>query len=145
MFPDVFKISSFSPNSLNVGVSPTPKTSMITLDYRQDCPPQDCPLGGNLEVGNPESISYQDCPPQYYVFVCLFMLDMGPGELEAKPCAEHTLFTYNQDMGMNCYLMIYLTMVSWLHHRGASTAKAPNYWDTNQHWKLKYLQNTFIN
>ena len=32
--------------------------TMIKNDYPQDCPPQDCPLGGN-----PESISHQDCPP----------------------------------------------------------------------------------
>ena len=35
-----------------------------------DCPPQNCPLGGNPEVGNPESISHQDCPPQLLFFLC---------------------------------------------------------------------------
>ena len=39
-------------------------------DYPQDCPPQNCPLGGNPEVGNSESISHQDCPPQ---LLCFFM------------------------------------------------------------------------
>ena len=41
-----------------------------TLDNPQDCPPQNCPLGGNPEVGNSESISHQDCPPQ---LLCFFM------------------------------------------------------------------------
>ena len=31
---------------------------------------KDYPLGGNPEVGNPESISHQDCPPQ---LLCFFM------------------------------------------------------------------------
>ena len=46
------------------------------IDYPQDCPPQDCPLGGNLEVGNPESISHQDCPPQLLCFFmnCLYLI-----------------------------------------------------------------------
>ena len=30
----------------------------------QDSPPQDSPLGDNPEVGNPDTISYQDYPPQ---------------------------------------------------------------------------------
>ena len=40
----------------------------LKLGECQDCPPQDCPLGGNSEVGNPESISHQDCPPQLLSF-----------------------------------------------------------------------------
>ena len=48
----------------------------VKKDYPQDCPPQDCPLGGNLEVGNPESISHQDCPPQLLCFFmnCLYLI-----------------------------------------------------------------------
>ena len=44
----------------------------------QDCPPQDCPLGGNSEVGNPESISHQDCPPQLLCFIWIVCAWYGP-------------------------------------------------------------------
>ena len=40
----------------------------------QDCPPQYCPLGGNPEVGNPEYISYQDCPPQLYIIHIIYII-----------------------------------------------------------------------
>ena len=32
--------------------------------WRQRDSPQDSPLGDNPEVGNPDTISYQDYPPQ---------------------------------------------------------------------------------
>ena len=96
------------------------------VDYPQDCPPQNCPLGGNPEVGNSESISHQDCPPQ---LLCFFMNCLcsiwALGECwELRRCIQSQYF---EEKGNSCDYRIHLKT-----HSGEKSKKCAQ-WDIAGH------------
>ena len=110
-------------------------------DYPQDCPPQDCPLGSNPVVGNPESISHQDCPPQLLCFFtnCLCLI-WALGECWGHgQCIQSQYF---EEQSNSCNFMRHL-----ITHSGEKSTNATNLtmhplgqaiWGTNANFVILY-------